>query len=395
VKSFLQQLVSGLGGAAYQGTQGALQRLGIPTDYEKQQNALKMGLQQQQQNSLEGLRQTQADQNSQRILGMQADLAPIQLPNDPKYGPFAGQILPRAAAQKIAETYDKMATSKDIAQTKISGAGENALALEKLKQVGGNPRDHVLRSVNGVIGLYSKRDGSLIKPIGTDTVMISPDARYRAMARYGVSNVMDNEGNPTAVNRLTQLATGAPTMNEKATQTLQGDKLGATTYLAANARVEKNLPVLQDEVQRGIIARATQEVDRNPGAIDSILNSSLQEGLSPEGADLIAAMKQMNEFGATFKKYTGNNGVATDNLRTIINSNQPSTANSLATNRALLQQDRTLATQVLGNLARPGKYTVPSKSPSTTGAPAAPSTPTPAPAAGGGWGSKYGGVPVK
>jgi hypothetical protein len=59
VKSFLQSLVSGLGGAAYQGTQGALQRLGIPTDYEKQQNALKIGLQQQQQDSLEGFRRAQ------------------------------------------------------------------------------------------------------------------------------------------------------------------------------------------------------------------------------------------------------------------------------------------------------------------------------------------------
>jgi hypothetical protein len=59
IKSFLQGLVSNLGGAAYQGTQGALQKLGIPTDYEKQQNALKIGIQQQQADALTGLRNAQ------------------------------------------------------------------------------------------------------------------------------------------------------------------------------------------------------------------------------------------------------------------------------------------------------------------------------------------------
>lgn len=50
IKAFLQHLVSGLGTDIYAGSQAAKQRLGIPTDYEMQQNAAHLGIAQQAAN---------------------------------------------------------------------------------------------------------------------------------------------------------------------------------------------------------------------------------------------------------------------------------------------------------------------------------------------------------
>ena len=125
IKSFLQGLVSNLGGAAYQGTQGALQRLGIPTDYEKEQNALKIGLQQQAQDTLEGLRQSpKRTSMAGKLEGLQSQLTPTQIPNDPKYGAFAGQTLPLSAANQVMQTMEKLASAKDIS------AGKNTTAIQ-------------------------------------------------------------------------------------------------------------------------------------------------------------------------------------------------------------------------------------------------------------------------
>src|ERR1035437_3618736 len=82
IKSFLQHLVSGLGTDIYAGSQGALQKLGLPTDYSKQQDALKIGLQQQQQNSLEGLRQSQQDLNSGKSAQLDQLTAPYSIAKD-------------------------------------------------------------------------------------------------------------------------------------------------------------------------------------------------------------------------------------------------------------------------------------------------------------------------
>lgn len=61
IKSFLQHLASGLGASVYGGQQALLQHLGLPTDYEKQQNALKVGLQQQAANDTSQYRQALTD----------------------------------------------------------------------------------------------------------------------------------------------------------------------------------------------------------------------------------------------------------------------------------------------------------------------------------------------
>lgn len=358
----------------YGGGQAALAHVGLPTDYSKQQDAAKLAIQQQGADDTTAYRQAQVGQLQAAAAQTNTKNEMVTLPNDPSYGKFAGMPVTRAMAEAMIPI-----AAKNAQQTSnISAQGQNALDLEQLKQTDGNPRYNVIKSVNGEVGLYSKR-GDSSKPIqqyGTDTALITgprnAEARAHASAKYGTAQAMDDEGNPTTISRLQQLQTGTPTMNEKATQTLAGDKLGVDTYLSANKRVKDNISVLRDPKQRAIIARVTEDVERNPGAIDSVINAAIQEqGLAPAGAALITGMKQMNEFGPAFKKFTGNSGAATDSLRSTIHANQPSTANGEAVNLGLLGQDETLARGVLTVLARPSKYSVPSRS-----APAAAPAPT-------------------
>lgn len=368
LKSFLTDFLYGAG-------QGLVNHAGLTTDYQKQQDAAKLGIQQQSADDLSYLRGSQADRLQQQTATLATQNAPYTFEKDDQSIPeqFRGQTMTTAAAQALKTVFAKGLNAQGIQDTK----GDQALALEQLRQNGGNPKDHQIISSNGRRLMVSKRDGSLIKDLGADTAMITGPrnavARAQANAAYGVSNVMDENGDPMAISRLTQLQTGTPTMSETQTQNLAGDKLGAATYMAANRTVHRLLPVLDDMGQRAIIARATEEVERNPGAIDSVISAATQQGLSPEGAQLIASMKQMNEFGSAFKKYTGNSGAATDSLRQVIHSNQPSTQNSKAVNERLLEQDLNLATGVMKNLGRPGRYAAPARGGST---PAAPPTPS-------------------
>ena len=394
LKALLTNFLQGAGA-------GLTHAAGLPTQYEKQQNAAHLAIAQQGADDTSAYRQAQtggleAKATAADYANTQHTIAADDSSVLPQFRGLTTNVGAYQGLQKLSATVqgkiDNTTQQGQNRQDALESQGQNALQLEGMRQLGGNPRDHVVRSVNGVIGVYSKRDGSPVATLGTDTAMLTPDVRARANAKYAAAQVMDANGNPTTVSRMTQLQTGAPTMTEKTTQTLAGDNLGTQTYLNANHAVRDNLFVLQDPQQRAIIARATEDVERNPGAIDSIINSSLQDGLSPQGAQLISAMKQMNEFGATFKKYTGNGGAATDSLRNTIHSNQPSSANSMAVNMNLLRQDEALAEGVQKNLARPTSYVVPAQSKGNTPTPKA--TPTP-PSSSGSFFQKFGGVPIK
>ena len=68
-----------------------------------------------------------------------------------------------------------------------------------------------------------------------------------------------------------------------------------------------------------------------PSAIDSIISSALQNGnLSPQGAKLIAGMKQAQEFGGITQKYGGQARKAQTLSVVPSMSNQPSTLNDPA-----------------------------------------------------------------
>ena len=394
IKSFLQQLVSGLGGAAYAGTQGALQKLGIPTDYEKEQNALKIGLQQQQQNSLEGFRQAQADLYSGKLDQLQAQLAPTAIPNDPKYGAFAGTTLPQSAATAVMQKMEALQNAKDIA------AGKNTTAIDRANiQYGPDSYlRHGFKSMSGRDVEYDKGTGDVIKDYGPSNSIVTglstAEARARAYAQYRTLDSVDANGNPVTISGLDALQGGAAHTPYVQAKGVKSDLVGIQQYDQILGRISSNLPVLNDNAQRIAIAHTLSEADKNPSMVQSILTSSLQSGaLTPQGAQLAADIMQGREFGGVARKYGGNmNG--TEGLMNRIMANQASPLNSLQLNNDLVANDRSFTqkaqTVVQGLVAHnAGNRGGP---PNVTPPPAAPAA---APATGGSWAAQFGGVPVK
>lgn len=126
VKTFLQGLVSGLGKTAYAGTQGVLQHYGIPTDYEKQQNALKIGLQQQQQDSLEGLRAAQANLATGKGAQLDQMMAPYDIAPDDQsvLEPLRGTKTTFGKYQTLQELTANLQGKQGVANT-AAGAKES------------------------------------------------------------------------------------------------------------------------------------------------------------------------------------------------------------------------------------------------------------------------------
>ena len=123
--------------------------------------------------------------------------------------------------------------------------------------------------------------------------------------------------------------------------------------------------MLNDPVQRGIIAHTLNEADKNPGAIQSLLTAGAQSGLSPQGSALAAGILQGREFGSVARKYGGNmNG--TEGLMNRIMSNQASPLNSEQLNRDLIQNDLAFtgnAQKQLGNLTSHTFFHAPTPAP--------------------------------
>lgn len=388
LKTFLQGLVSNLGSTAYAGTQGALQRLGIPTDYEKQQNALKIGLQQQQQNSLEGLRQTQANLYGGKLDALQAQLTPTKIPNDPKYGAFAGATLPQSAASAVMQKMEALANAKAIA------TGKNATTIQG-KEIQYGPDSylrHGVRSVGGRIEMYDKGTGQKLQDMGQDTAMITgprnADARAQAYARYRTFDTTDANGAPVTISGLDALQGGAAHVPYTQAKGILSDRVGVQQYQdILDNKIAPNLAILNDNSQRIAIAHTLSELDKNPGATQALLTSALQNGaLTPAGAQLTAGIMQAREFGGVARKYGGNmNG--TEGLMNRIMFNQASPLNSLQLNQDLVANDRAFTQKALTNIGILQGHVAQGK----TGPPNTAATP---PAAGGNWASQFGGVAV-
>jgi len=388
IKSFLQTLVSGLGNSAYAGTQGALQRLGLPTDYEKQQDALKVGLQQQQQNSLEALRQSQQDLTSGKLDQLQSQLTPTAIPNDPKYGAFAGTTMPMAAASAVMQKMEALQNAKDIS------AGKNTTALQG-KEIQYGPDSylrHGVRSVGGRIEMYDKGTGQKLQDMGPDTAMITgprnADARAAAQAKYRTFDTTDANGAPVTISGLDALQGGAAHVPYTQAKGILSDRVGVQQYQdILDNKIAPNLAVLNDNTQRVAIAHTLSELDKNPGATQALLTSALQNGaLTPAGAQLTAGIMQGREFGGVARKYGGNmNG--TEGLMNRIMSNQASPLNSLQLNQDLVANDRAFTQKALTSIGTLTGH-------SAQGKTGPPNISSGAPSAGGNWASQFGGVAV-
>lgn len=386
IKSFLQSLVSGLGNSAYTGSQAAFQHLGLPTDYEKQQNALKIGLQQQQQNSLEGLRQSQQDLYSGKVDQLQAQMVPTQIPNDPKYGAFAGATLPQGAATAVMQKMESLQSAKDIA------TGNNTTALDKANiQYGADSYlRHGFKSLAGRDVEYDKGTGAVIKDYGPSNSIVSgvtvANARAAAQARYRTFDTVDGSGNPVTISGLDALQGGAAHTPYTQAKGVKSDQVGIQQYDQILGRISQNLPVLNDNSQRVAIAHTLAEADKNPGMVQSIITSALQNNaLTPAGAQLTADIMQGREFGGVARKYGGNmNG--TEGLMNRIMANQASPLNSQQVNSDLIANDQAFTKKAKVVVAGLTAHNAGSKGGPLNVAPAAP--------AAGGWASQFGGVPV-
>jgi hypothetical protein len=381
IKSFLQHLVSGLGQATYDGSQAALQHLGMPTDYEKQQNALKIGLQQQQQNSLEGLRQSQQGLYGEKLDSLQAQMAPTVVPDDPKYGAFAGVTLPQSAATTVMQKMEALQAQKDIA------SGKNATSITG-KQIQYGPDSYLRRSVHSVGGRvvsFDKGDPGnkdLQVDMGPDTSLITGPAnaiaRARAQAQYGAVQSIDSNGNPITISRMDALQSGAPQVGFTNAKNTISDLVGVKQYQdILDNKISPNLSALEDPAQRIAIAHTLSEADKNPGMIQALITSGLQNGaLTPQGATLAAGIMQGREFGGVARKYGGNmNG--TEGLMNRIVANQASPLNAAELNKDLIQNDRSFTDKALQSIVNlrsnssataPGGVKVPA-APSTNNAP--------------------------
>ena len=148
VKSFLQQLVSGLGSSAYAGTQGAMQRLGLPTDYEKQQNALKMGIAQQGANDTSAYRQAQTGLTASKANQFDTQNAPYSIDAEDKsvLPQFRGSSTTFGGYQALQKLSGGVQGKEDVQSAKDAALLARAQALVKN---GGTSFQHVAGTTAG------------------------------------------------------------------------------------------------------------------------------------------------------------------------------------------------------------------------------------------------------
>lgn len=364
IKSFLTQFIHGAG-------QGMLAKVGLPTDAEKQQVAF------QQQQAIGSAQRATQLQNAQ-IQNYQSEqkardfgATPYDLEQTGIPG-LTGVVQQKDAIKAIQQHL----TNQGKQQV---GADRNAtnLQLGELKYGDGSqpgPLNTQIKDIGGRTLLLRKGTGEVLKDLGPSNTISTANARAEAMARYGLTTTMDDEGNPVGISRLQALQQGAPQASFDALKAIGSDKVGISQYedILRN-KISPNLKVLSDPTQRAIIAHTLSEADKNPGAIQSLLTAGAQQGLSPQGAALAAGILQGREFGSVARKYGGNmNG--TEGLMNRITANQASPLNTEQLNRELIQNDLDFTKKAQTQL---GKIT----SHRATGTPTSPQSQPTAPAA--------------
>ena len=105
--------------------------------------------------------------------------------------------------------------------------------------------------------------GEVLKDLGqanSRNITTATGARAQAMAQYGLTDTMDEGGNPVGISRLSALQQGAPSVSFDAMKQIGSDKVGIQQYESIlKNQISPNLSVLNDPVQRGIIAHTLNE----------------------------------------------------------------------------------------------------------------------------------------
>jgi hypothetical protein len=350
IKSFLQQFIHGAG-------QGLLTNAGLENDTQRQTRQFNQNIATQNQ-----ARQAELAKAQTGLYGAQADLYSGR--NDA----LAAQNQPVDTSTLGIPGLSGMVLQKDLPRVLVEHIkGANSLATQGLKNEGNvdvtklkygdgstpGPLNTVMKDIGGRTLLLRKGTGEKLADLGQSNTITTANARAEAMARYGLTNTMDENGNPVSESRLQAIQSGNPSVQFDALKQIASDRVGIGQYEnILSQKIAPNLKVLNDPTQRAIIAHTLSEAEKNPGALQSLLTAGAQSGLSPQGAALAAGILQGREFGGVARKYGGNmNG--TEGLMNRIMSNQASPLNSEQLNRELIQNDLSFtkkAQRTLGGL---------------------------------------------
>ena len=257
IKSFLTQFIHGAG-------QGLLSHVGLQTDAERQQVQFNQAQQvaeaqraQQGANDLSAYRKAQTGGLEAKATELDRRNQPFTIPNDPS---IPQQLRGQQTTVGNWETLSKFFAQNQGKQQ--VGAERNAtnLQLGELKYGDGEtpgPLNTQIKDIGGRSLLLRKGTGEVLKDLGTANSITTANARAEAMARYGLTPTMDEEGNPTSVSRLDAIINHLPSVTFDALKTIGSDKVGIQQYedILKN-KISPNLTVLNDPTQRAIIALA-------------------------------------------------------------------------------------------------------------------------------------------
>ena len=133
VKSFLISLGAHLANGVQGGSDALAHSAGLPTSYEKQQNALKMGLQQQTANDMSGYRQALTDLTIGKGAQLDAMNQPFVVPNDPSIpAALRGQTITQGAWQGLSKVFTQNQGKTDVAT--IGANARTSIAANKPMQ---------------------------------------------------------------------------------------------------------------------------------------------------------------------------------------------------------------------------------------------------------------------
>ena len=413
VKSFLQSLVSGLGGAAYQGTQGALERLGLPTDYSKQQDALKIGLQQQQANSLEGLRADEGARYAAMTAQTNAQNEPYTFGTDDSVpASLRGQTMPFNAAQALQKILTQNLGKTDVASigadSRVAvGAGHDAAKLAAPPPLGVVQQDDWLaknpgKGASDYVAWKAKQSPSAM--IMTSNLLGGNDNQQGldfAAQNYRMTGTMPSglmrspETTKAIINRAAQLD------QQDGGSGIATNKSILTSYRTALNSLQKNYSQVQafEDTANKNIDLLQQTAQKIPDLGTRYANipvraiTSQMIGTANMAAFKTALQVAQTESARVLSSANASGTALTDSMRKDLQdmANGDMTLPAMTAALNTLKQDMSNRTQAYqanisdlqGKIKNAG-----------TNAPATPAI-APAPAAnGGGWATKFGGVPV-
>lgn len=132
VKSFLIALGAHLANGVQGGSDALLKSAGLPTSYEKQQNAANMAIRQQQADAVTGWRNSQGSLAQSKADQLDAMNQPFVVPNDPSIPPqLRGQTITQGAWQGLSKVFGVNQGKLDVQSEKDAALLARAQALVK------------------------------------------------------------------------------------------------------------------------------------------------------------------------------------------------------------------------------------------------------------------------